>query len=373
MEKEKTIAAYNRDAEKLAVKFKNLLELHRRHEFQRFIELLKGKNILDLGCGAGDHSQYFIQQGLDVTAIDLSEKMVELCKNKGLNAQIMDIENLQFPDNSFDGIWAVTSLLHIEKGKLAPVIKKLHKIIKPEGLIFVCMKEGVGSEVLPDGRFFEYWQEEQLKEHFTNFQHLETTRESLGHNNFLQMLFQKKPANIEVEIRTFISEGKYNQLKLIFQNNWQFISKDNQITHYFDTKQDLRIQKNDFYSKIWLKKGQIHDDQREEIEIKCDKKDFQTLRKLFAALGHQTEIEWYRKRLTFELDDIKAMLDHTEGYGYILELEKMSTTKEQDQTLQLLQQKMQELNIEITPKDKFKQQYQHYKENWKELTNHLPR
>lgn len=367
MEKERTIAAYNRDAEKLADKFKTLLELHRRFEFPRFLELLKGKQILDLGCGAGDHSQYFSEQGLDVTSIDLSEKMIELCKNKGLNAKVMDIENLQFQPNTFDGIWAVTSLLHIPKDRLHKVITDLHSLLRDKGILYVCVKEGQGSEILEDGRFFQYWQMNELIEQFKGFEVIQTEKETVGTRTFLEIFFQKQSANIEVEIRSFITEEKYNQLKQLFQQNWKFLSQDNQITHYFDTEQDLRIQTNDHYSKIWLKKGQIHDDQREEIEIKCHKDDFKTLGKLFSELGHQTEIEWYRKRLTFELNGIKAMLDHTKGYGYILELEQMSTEQQKDQTLQILQNKMQELNIPLTPKEEFKQKYQDYKENWKEL------
>ncbi len=79
---------------------------------------------------------------------------------------------------------------------------------------------------------------------------------------------------IEVEVRSFISEGKYEELINFFSKNGKHISTDNQTTYYFDTKTDLRIQKNDFFSKIWLKKGKIHDDAREEIEIKFRKEDF---------------------------------------------------------------------------------------------------
>ena len=128
--KRNTIDVYNKDAEKLAIKFEKLLELHRRFEFPKFIELLNGKKVLDLGCGAGEHSLFFKEKGLEITAIDLSERMIELCKDKGINAQVMDIENLEYADQSFDGIWAVTSLLHIPKEGLSKVISKLNAILK---------------------------------------------------------------------------------------------------------------------------------------------------------------------------------------------------------------------------------------------------
>lgn len=38
--------------------------------------------------------------------------MIELCKEKGLETHIMDLENITFEDGSFDGVWAYTSLGH---------------------------------------------------------------------------------------------------------------------------------------------------------------------------------------------------------------------------------------------------------------------
>ena len=87
--------------------------------------------------------------------------------------------------------------------------------------------------------------------------------------------------NIEVEIRSFISSEKYEELIEFFKENAEFINDDYQETYYFDAEQDLRIQRNNNYSKIWLKKGKLHDEQREEIEIKFNKEDFEMLERLF--------------------------------------------------------------------------------------------
>ena len=117
--KKETIDSYNEHAEFFSNKFKSLMDLKMRYEFKRFIELLPGKDILDLGCGSGDHSVYFIQRRLKVISIDLSKEMISLCKQKGLNASVMDIEDLKFKNNIFDGIWSVTSLLHVPKSKIS--------------------------------------------------------------------------------------------------------------------------------------------------------------------------------------------------------------------------------------------------------------
>ena len=174
--------------------------------------------------------------------------------------------------------------------------------------------------------------------------------------------------NIEVEIRSFISKEEYERLLKFFKEKARLIKEDYQESFYFDCDQDLRIQKNDFYSKIWMKKGSLHDEHREEIEIKFDKKDFKELEKLFLSLGFNVEIKWFRKRFEFEWEDVVVCLDFTKGYGYIIELEKMSSIENQEEEFKNLKQKLESLNIKITPKEEFQKKFEDYKKNWKTLT-----
>jgi predicted adenylyl cyclase CyaB len=175
--------------------------------------------------------------------------------------------------------------------------------------------------------------------------------------------------NIEVEVRSFISQKEHNKLLNFFQKEAKLLKEDYQESFYFDCEEDLRIQKNNFYSKVWMKKGKIHDDSREEIEIKFDKEDFEKLEKLFFSLGFNIEIKWFRKRFQFQWDDIVVCLDYTKGYGYIIELEKMSSKEEKEKVIQYLKEKLKSLNINVTPKEVFQKKFQNYKENWRELTS----
>jgi len=197
--------------------------------------------------------------------------------------------------------------------------------------------------------------------------------------------------NIEVEIRSFITEEQYKNLIERFKKEAQFLGEDEQVTYYFDTPQDLRIQKNTNYSKTWLKKGNLHDDHREEIEVRCAKDDFEKLEQLYLALGYNVQIKWFRKRHSFKWGDVDPVrdspptgpsgaqsagaisngvdlaIDHTKGYGYIIELEKLVSEDEKDVALSFLKEKMQEIGIPLTPKEEFKKQYEYYKEHWREL------
>ncbi len=173
--------------------------------------------------------------------------------------------------------------------------------------------------------------------------------------------------NIEVEVRSFISKEKYEVLLGFFKRDAEFIKEDYQETYYFDCDEDLRIQKNDYFSKIWMKKGVIHDESREETEIKFDKDDFDKLEKLFLSLGYGVKIKWFRKRFAFKWKGMDICLDYTKGYGYIIELEKMCSPGEEKETLGMLKQNLNELDVELTPRGEFDKQYEYYKKNWRGL------
>ncbi len=104
----------------------------------------------------------------------------------------------------------------------------------------------------------------------------------------------------EVEIRAFIDKNKYNELLAFFKKNGKYLGVDHQETYYLDSESDLRIQKNNSFSKIWLKKGNMHDEAREEIEVKFAREDFPKIEKIFRLLGFAVKIKWLRLRKTFE-------------------------------------------------------------------------
>jgi len=174
---------------------------------------------------------------------------------------------------------------------------------------------------------------------------------------------------IEVEVRAFLTDKQYKDLTEFFNENAEFLGEDEQETHYLSGGKDLRIQKNNKYSKIWMKSGKIHDNHREELEIRTDKNNFSLLEKLFSEMGHNAEIKWFRKRKEYKWGDVTVCLDDTRGYGKIMELEKIVDSNEKEKTYDYLKTKLSELKIPLTPKEKFDSAYSNYKENWKTLIN----
>ncbi|MFZ5955183.1 MAG: hypothetical protein ACOYT4_02055 [Nanoarchaeota archaeon] len=176
---------------------------------------------------------------------------------------------------------------------------------------------------------------------------------------------------IEAEIKSFISKEKFEELLRFFKKNAEYVKEDYQETYYFDSKnakRDLRIQKNDYFSKIILKTGDYHDECREELEVQCDKNDFEKIEKLFLDLGYQIEIKWFRKRFDFRWNDINVELGNTKAYGYIIELEKICPEEEKEEIISMLKSKLKELNVDLTSKEEFTEKFSYYRKNWQELT-----
>jgi len=174
--------------------------------------------------------------------------------------------------------------------------------------------------------------------------------------------------NIEVEIRSFISDDEYDRLLEYFRQNAKLIKEDTQETHYFDCEMDVRIQQNKDSTEIKVKAGKIHDETREEFVIECKEGDFHLLKRLFSTLGLNNTIKWFRERKKFQWNNIIACVDYNKGYGKIFELEIQANDTTKAQALEILKEKFKDLNIEITPREVFEERFKHYETHWKELT-----
>ena len=196
--KEATKRLYDRYAKKYEKNTRNYTK-YIENELQLFLKNLKGKRILDLGSGPGRDSLYFKNRGFGSLCIDFSEKMIGLCKEKGLEAKVMDIEKLDFPENSFDGVWAYTSLIHVSKKNIKRVIKKISGILKSHGILSITMKEGKNEEFIEDlrypneKRYTVFYSEKELLRLFSGyFECIYTSKSELSKTAYIYMIFEPK-------------------------------------------------------------------------------------------------------------------------------------------------------------------------------------
>lgn len=170
-------------------------------DYQLFLSSLAGKKILDLGCGPGRDSAVFQKKGFQPVCLDISEEMLKLCKNKGLKTMQINMEKLPIKSNIFDGIWSYTSLTTIPKIKVWKIINKLHKILKPNGILFLGLIEGTfegwkdPDQKYAMRRYVSRYQTEEviekLKNKFDLLYFKKITREETSRNTYLNFLFKK--------------------------------------------------------------------------------------------------------------------------------------------------------------------------------------
>lgn len=144
-----TIDTYNSFAEDYRERYKTDDSNKMQPSLDKFISMLTtGKKVLDVGSGAGFDAKYFSDHGFDVTSIDLAEKLIEVAKEIApkVNFLKMDMRSMTFEDNSFDGVWALASILHLPKAEATNVLSKISQILVPSGIFYLGLKQGVGEE-----------------------------------------------------------------------------------------------------------------------------------------------------------------------------------------------------------------------------------
>ncbi|HET7427743.1 MAG TPA: methyltransferase domain-containing protein, partial [Gemmatimonadales bacterium] len=123
--------------------------------------------ILDVGCGPGRDMAWFEAHGASMTGIDVSAEMLARAAGRTSGALArMDMRRLDFPDASYDAVWAIASLLHISKAEAPAVVSEFRRVVKDGGGVAVAVKRSVGERWVkrPEGqRLFAYYEPAELE------------------------------------------------------------------------------------------------------------------------------------------------------------------------------------------------------------------
>jgi SAM-dependent methyltransferase len=88
--------------------------------------------VLEVGCGWGELAERVARDtGAEVVALDLSPRMVELARERGIDARVGDVQELPFGDGSFDVAIAAWMLYHVPD--LDRGLAELARVLRPGG------------------------------------------------------------------------------------------------------------------------------------------------------------------------------------------------------------------------------------------------
>lgn len=98
----------------------------------------------DMGCGPGQIARYLHERGVTMSGVDLSPQMIARARalTAGIDFQQGDMLALNIPDETWAGIAAFYSLIHITRADLPQAMRELHRTLKPGGILLVTFHIG---------------------------------------------------------------------------------------------------------------------------------------------------------------------------------------------------------------------------------------
>ena len=104
------------------------------------LDLAPGAKVLDAGCGVGEVADHLAKEyGLDVTGIDILDFNIEEANNRAkrlglenhVSFQEMSYAQLDFPDETFDGVYTMETLVHAADAE--GVLQQFNRVLKKGG------------------------------------------------------------------------------------------------------------------------------------------------------------------------------------------------------------------------------------------------
>jgi len=197
-----TIEAYRASAEDYISKHMDINVI--KDEADLFLSKLEfPSKILDVGCGPGRDAKYFSENGFYVEGIDLVSEFIDQAKKNCPLGKfyLMDMRKMDFENGCFDGIWSMTSLLHIPRDQAEETLKEHARVLVDKGVMFLSTLEGNGNDPLPaspkyggHSKFFYRYQESELKELLASsgFRIDSFVPDTIGKLTFFNVLATKK-------------------------------------------------------------------------------------------------------------------------------------------------------------------------------------
>lgn len=155
-------------------------------KYDDFIEKIPKGKVLDLGCGIGQYTKYFLDKGFEVISSGISTLALNKLK-ESIDASCviqMDMEkNFPFKENEFELVFANLSIHYFDKAHTEKILKEVKRVLKKGGYFIgsvnssrtVQFLNGDIIEIEPNyyyenNRTARYWDEDQFNYFFKDLE-----------------------------------------------------------------------------------------------------------------------------------------------------------------------------------------------------------
>jgi len=155
-------------------------------KYKEIIDNIKKGKVLDLGCGLGQYTKYFLDKGFEVISADISIEALNNLKQKIPNANTVKLDMskpLEFSNDTFDLVIANLSIHYFDLETTRNLISEIKRIIKPNGYFIGSVNSKKAYEFIKGhavflddnyyfskGRNIRLWDKEQFDYFFKDFE-----------------------------------------------------------------------------------------------------------------------------------------------------------------------------------------------------------
>lgn len=134
-----TIDYYRKHAKILAERYEEAVVTDLHHILKSAFPA--GARLLEIGCGSGRDAAFMLASGFDIVATDGVDEMLASAAlhHPELSERLLKIrlpEDLPDTIGTFDGVYAVATLMHLPRPALPDVFKNMRRLLRPRGRLF---------------------------------------------------------------------------------------------------------------------------------------------------------------------------------------------------------------------------------------------
>jgi len=148
-----------------------------QQEIEIFSGLLQSGRIIEIGCGNGVEGDSLTKKGFSYVGTDISKGYLESAEylHPRLELYQMNVYDIKFADNAFDGLWAGNVLYHLPKARFGEALQEIFRVVRHDGLVFITLPVGTEEKMwnkstfgYESERLFSFYTAEEATSRFLN-------------------------------------------------------------------------------------------------------------------------------------------------------------------------------------------------------------